>query len=353
VNLEASGAPLHSRSLDVGLAARADGRLDLRGEILDLRKRGCVPVAGALQGSGLVHHMRVRGVVDPAGRSLDEIEVDQPAVAFEPGPRTRGESCRDLAPRVARLAGAALDRGFARRVGAEIGGPRGCTHVFSLVQLAGASAAFARERAGALRRSLPAGARLFQRSLVFDGFELEGARLLVAMQMNDLHLAEPPEAPPPWERLAAQRTLLASVEIEVASLSIASIRAAQRERAQLTDAGGWRSLDAELEGLAGLALRSGVAPELLRRLGGEGAERPLLDALLQLAPAAQQCLAALEGLWQAAAREPDGGTGVGSFPDSCYMWRRGGALDALRGGREVVDPTRTQAEASRRSEAGS
>jgi hypothetical protein len=55
VKLDACGDPIHTRSLGVGLSWRADGRLDLRGQLLDLRKRGCVPVAGGLQGSGLIH----------------------------------------------------------------------------------------------------------------------------------------------------------------------------------------------------------------------------------------------------------------------------------------------------------
>jgi len=194
VKLDSSGDPIHTRTLGVALLWRADGRLDLRGQLLDLRKRGCVPVAGGLQGSGLIHHMRVHGVIDPATRRLDEIGSLQPTVAFEPGPRTRGESCRDPAARVAALAGG-----------------------------------------------------------------------------------------------------------------------------------------------RGLALRAGVATELLRRLSGDPGQQPLLAALLQMTPAAQQCLAALEGAWQVAARQaksdPAAGVGVGSFPDSCYMWRRGGALDALRGGR--------------------
>lgn len=38
------GHPLHSRSLSVPLTQPADGRLDVFGEIPDLRKRGFVPV---------------------------------------------------------------------------------------------------------------------------------------------------------------------------------------------------------------------------------------------------------------------------------------------------------------------
>ena len=63
------GHPLHSRLLSVTLAQRADGRLDVFGEILDLRKRGFVPVAGDLQASGIVHQMQLRGVVEPGERT--------------------------------------------------------------------------------------------------------------------------------------------------------------------------------------------------------------------------------------------------------------------------------------------
>jgi len=344
VKLDVGGDPIHTRTLGVALAWRGDGRLDLRGQLLDLRKRGCVPVVGGLQGSGLIHHMRVVGVVDPAARRLDELASEQPTVAFEPAPRTRGESCRDPAPRVAALAGTELDAGFARRVGAGIGGPRGCTHVLSLVQLAGGTIPWALdvelERAGALR-SRPAGSRLFQRGLVVDGFETGRLRLLVAIQQNDIHLAEAPPQGPPFERLAAERSVHLRAEIDCARMELVALRVAERVRAGVDQPGEWRTRDSVVAGLPGLLLRPGVATELLRRLAGDPSQRPLLDALLQLTPAAQQCLAGLEGAWQAAARQsrsdPASGVGVGSFPDSCYMWRRGGALDALRTGRAASD----------------
>jgi hypothetical protein len=64
VKLDTCGDPIHTRILGVGLLWRADGRLDLQGQLLDLRKRGCVPVAGGLQGSGLVHQVGVGSFPD-------------------------------------------------------------------------------------------------------------------------------------------------------------------------------------------------------------------------------------------------------------------------------------------------
>jgi hypothetical protein len=86
------GHPLHTRSLSVTLAERTDGRLDVLGEILDLRKRGFVPVAGDLQPSGIVHQMQLRGVVAPESARLESLSALQPAVAFEPSALTQGES---------------------------------------------------------------------------------------------------------------------------------------------------------------------------------------------------------------------------------------------------------------------
>src|SRR5262245_51940015 len=124
MHLDHRGHPLHSRALSVTLSQRADGRLDARAALLDLRKRGFVPVGGELQSSGIIHHMLLDAIVDPATARLEKISAAQPSVAFEPSPASKGESCRDLAWRVEALAGATLDDGFAKRAGIEIGGPR-------------------------------------------------------------------------------------------------------------------------------------------------------------------------------------------------------------------------------------
>ena len=333
MNLDTSGDPVHTRALGVTLAWREDGRLEARGQILDLRKRGFVPMVGDLRPSGLVHHMRVRAVIDPIARSLDEIEAEQPAVAFEIAPWTRGESCRDTIPGVRALAPAPLDAAFAKRVGAEIGGPRGCSHVLALVQLLGPTVGWALDRelelSGALRPQA-AGRRLFHRELVLDGFEVGPLRLLEAIQLGDLHLAPVAAPERPLERFAADRALRVRALVDCERSELESVRAGERWRTHPDAADVWRSHDAALVGFPGLALRAGVTAELLRRLGGVAGRRPLLEALLQLTPAIQQALAGLEALWQtervSAARE----TGVGSHVDACYMWRRGGALDLLR-----------------------
>ena len=333
MNLDVSGDPVHTRTLGLTLLWRADGRLDVRGQILDLRKRGFVPIVGDLRPTGVVHQMLIRAIVDPVARSLDAIEAEQPAVAFDLAAWTRGESCRDTIPGVRGLAPAPLDAAFPRRVGAEIGGARGCSHVLALVQLLGGTVAWALDRevelSGALRPQA-AGMRLFHRELVLDGFDVGPLRLLLAIQLGDLHLAPVASPPRPIDRFGADRAVRVRALVDCERSELTAVRAAERWRTRPDAPGEWRSHEAALAGMQGLALRAGVTAELLRRLGGEPTQRPLLEALLQLTPAVQQCLAGLEALWQteraSAAREG----GVGSHPDACYMWRRGGALDLLR-----------------------
>src|SRR5207249_1257021 len=108
MRLEAHGHPLHTRALSVVLTSRADRKLDVLGTVLDLRKRGFVPVAGDLQGAGIIHDMRLAGMIDPASATLETLAAEQRSVAFEPSAVTAGESCRDPIDRIAALAGAVV-----------------------------------------------------------------------------------------------------------------------------------------------------------------------------------------------------------------------------------------------------
>jgi len=72
--------------------------------------------------------------------------------------------------------------------------------------------------------------------------------------------------------------------------------------------------------------------ELLRRLDVVPPRPPVRDALLMLAPTLVQCLAALADRLLSLAGANRSLTGLGGLPDSCYMWRRDGALGRSRGG---------------------
>jgi len=329
MRLDVGGQPLHTRALAVTLLARADGRLDVRGELVDLRKRCFVPVGGDLQGPGVIHHMLLDGVVDPAGARLVEVRAEQPAVAFEPSALSAGESCRDPIDRIRAVAGAPLDGDFARAVGAAVGGPRGCSHILALGHLLGATAAWALGVAGPRLPAYRPGERVFRRDLVVDGYDTGPGRLALAAQLTDLHFAPAPPIAPPMDRFAGAYELRMLANLDFAGFALTGVTGAERRRGPSDPSPAWRSRDEALAPLAGLGLAAGVTAALLARYPAPD-DRPLLDALLALAPTLVQCMAALADSLPATTKGVDPRVGLGGLPDSCYMWRRDGALARAR-----------------------
>ena len=183
-----------------------------------------------------------------------------------------------------------------------------------------------RERhAGAER---PAGQRLFHRSLSVDGV-LGRDGLHLALQLADIHFA--PLAPSyrgdPLARLAGRLEIRAHAEIDLDAMVLRSLRAAERTSSRDSFSGPWRDHSQRLADLAGRSALGGMAAALFERLGKDRCDRPLLDALLNLAPTLIQCVPAVMERWQTqpGAARP-GMMGGGGMTDSCYMWRRGGAL---------------------------
>jgi hypothetical protein len=324
--------PLHSRALTIALAQRGDGALDAAGVLLDLRKRGFVPVGGDLGTPGIVHHMLLDAVVDPQGPTLTTIAARQPSVAFEASALTKGESCRDPGGRVAALAGARLDTSFARRLSNELGGPLGCSHLLTLAQLLGSSVAWALERGGARavdpRRRI--GERIFRRDITVDGQQIEAGQLEFAAQLTDLYFAPAPALAPPMDRFAAVHELRLWARVEMPAITVRELHVEERRRSrdELSDA--WVDRSERATAAIGLSLFRGVSAALLARFGEVPEDRPLLDTLLMLAPTFIQVCAALSDKWPAAAVGNESLVGMGGVTDSCYMWRRGGALDRAR-----------------------
>lgn len=334
MSLTAAGHPLHTRSLSVTLSHTTALQAAFAAYVLDLRKRGFAPVGGDLQGTGIIHHMRLDGTVDRAARRIERIAAQMPAVAFEASPATGGESCRDLMGRVDHLAGVSLGEGYTQALGAEVGGPRGCSHILTLAHLLAPSAGWGFTEDERLRGGVPdrrAGERIFRRDVTIDGYELEPGTLLLTAQLNDLHCAPAPALARPMERLAAQREVTVSATLAVPDLALQTIEAHQRRRSAADPVGaGWMSLADRVAPLVGLSLRPGVSSALLRQFATPGDDAPLRDALLMLAPALIQCFAALD-LWATRLADTSAVSEMGGFVDSCYMWRGDGALQRSRG----------------------
>jgi hypothetical protein len=332
VELAVRGRPLHSRSLEIEVAQAEAGRWQARGAILDLRRSSFVAVGGDLQPAGLVHHMRVAARLDPASRMIEEIRASQPSVAFEPSELSRGESCRDPAANLEALAGTQLDPEYPQRLNQAIGGPRGCSHVLTLARLVASTlqrALYLEAKTGGRARRL--GERIFHRCLSFDGLQPAPERLELAIQLADLHFAPAPAVARPMQRFAGEVEVRGRAEVELASLSLAGLELAERTRnLEDLERARWREHTRELAELVGQPLIGGMGRRLLALFGADPERAPLLDALLHLAPAFQQCLAIIsEHSVHEAVRDP---TLVvsGGISDSCYMWRREGALASVR-----------------------
>jgi hypothetical protein len=331
MDLDLRGHPLHTRAFTVALTQREDGRVDADGTILDLRKRGFVPVGGDLQSSGIVHHMRLATVIDPATRRMIDAVAEQPAVAFEASAATLGESCRDPIDAAQALAGATLGDGWPDRVGETLGGPRGCFHVFTLAHFLGQTAIWALDREHALfgGTTRPAGQRLFRRDLVIDGAQQPDGTLLLGVQLTDLHLSAAGGVVRSMERLGENFEARILVALRAPAFAIAEPQVAERRRDRATLDVPWRKRPDFAEHLRGVSMFRGATATLLARIGTAGPDRPLLDAALMLAPALIQVFAAVAD-WAGTADRERWMLGMGGRVDSCWMWRRDGALQRLR-----------------------
>jgi len=335
MSLHLRGEPMHTRALEARLARREDGRVEVAGSLLDLRTRGFLPLAGSMQGMGIIHHMELAWVVDPDSLVVERFEPRQPTVAFEATPETGGESCRQPMDAVRALAGVRLGDGFSRTLLESIGGAAGCSHILTLAFfLDGAvRAVLARDRETFPERWRPSapGGTIARRDLVFDAHEPADGRVEVAMRFGDLHwsCAPPTELAP--ARFWRHGELRAAIQADLWPGELHAIEGAERVRtAEAFVAIPWEDRSERLSSLVGLGLARGAAGEIQRRVGDEPAYIPWRDALLQLAPALVQCRAAHGDAWQEKVRTTPRHPGLTAIPDSCWMWRRGGALERIR-----------------------
>ena len=338
----ARGQPIHTRTLQVDVTSEDARHVRARAVILDLRKCGFVPTGGDLQTAGFIHQMGLDVVIERDGRVVTSLEPSQQVVAFEASPDSAGESCRDTPHRLKELVGVKVDEAFPRAIAGCYGGALGCTHLLTLAQLVGATLTRALELEAELAPDRPprlAGERIFKRTLIIDGLELDDGREMdVAVQLTDIQTAPRQEVTTPMDRFEFQHEVRVLAHIEMETVAITSIGAEERARTHaqmgLT---AWRPLDDEVAPLVGAPALIGLARKLLDRFGARPEARPLLDAMLNFAPGLIQCMAAMAhrivlGMSSDAGAKaaPAGLNGFGGMPNACYIWRAGGPLGKLR-----------------------
>ena len=329
MRLELDGEPIHTRAQSVRVALRPDGLLDAQGSLLDLRTRGFLPVGGSMQGMGIIHHMELGWLVDPAAGVVRRWTPAQPTVAFEATPESGGECCRDPIDRLASATDLPLGTTLPGALRDRIGGALGCSHLLTLGLFMDAAV-----RAGLARQAPPLVGPprpLFRRDLVCDAHERAPGGLVAGVRQHDLDWNERDAQALAPERFALHHELVARADVDLWSGTLVAITGAERCRtADAFATATWNTREGLLAPLAGTPLARGAAGEIMRRLGDGPDAVPWRDALVMLPPALVQCRAAHPDAWHEKVRATPRHPGLTALPDSCYMWRRGGALERIR-----------------------
>ena len=118
--------PIHRRSYDCEAFDEGDGRLRVRGHLVDHKQQGL----GLADGEPLVIHDMVIDliVVVPEFR-IEAVEAEMNVRPYQ--------QCSNILPDYQQLVGLSITRGFSRKVKDLFGGPGGCSHIGALLQAMG------------------------------------------------------------------------------------------------------------------------------------------------------------------------------------------------------------------------
>lgn len=321
--------PLHTRMISLRLTWGDGGCVAAQGRIFDLRKRGVVPLAGKLQGPGVVHDMAVQLHLDYPSLRIRSIVPTMSAFPFAPGPATRGEGCPDRLPDVEHLVGATLREGYGATLMDTVGGPRGCFHIFTLLRLIGPTIAAIVEREQARRPSsgavATAGNPLFARSVIIDGMKGEGISIVLRGMLFDLHYPPGADALPLEEELEASFEAAADLEVGVPSMEITMGGGRVRRSGSGIEAlGSWENV-AMVEELIGRAMMKGYTGRVQELFAGTTELLPLQHLLFMMGPTLMQCFPSLAEELELRPRRAEG---PHAAVNSCHMWRADGPLMA-------------------------
>jgi Protein of unknown function (DUF2889) len=326
--------PLHTRMISLRLNWGDSGRLVAHGRIFDLRKRGVVPLAGKLQGPGVVHDMAVEIQLDYSDLRIAAITPSMSAFPFAPSPATRGEGCPDRLPDVQHLIGKSLRDNYGSTLMETVGGPRGCFHIFTLLRLIGPTIAAVVEWEQTRRPPIPTiptpGSPLFARSVVVDGMKGEGISIVLRGMLFDLHYPPGADALPLEEEMEASVEAAADLVVGVPSMEITSGSGRVRRSGSGIEAlGSWEGV-ATVERLVGLSMMKGYTGRVQELFAATTDLGPLQHLLFMMAPTLMQCFPSLAEELELRPRRAEG---PHAAVNSCHMWRAEGPLVAAGIGR--------------------
>jgi hypothetical protein len=118
--------PIHVRNYHCEAFAEDDGRMRVRGRLVDDKRQGL----GLADGEPLtIHDMVVELYVTMPDFVIDEVDVEMNVRPYS--------ACRNILDDYQQLVGVSITRGYSRRVRELFGGPQGCSHVGALLQALG------------------------------------------------------------------------------------------------------------------------------------------------------------------------------------------------------------------------
>ncbi len=331
------GLPLHTRSLTVWVRPMASGRWLARGDVIDLRKNGFVPSSYDVQPAGVIHSMSIELDLDPASLRMEGIRVEQPFVAVERSEATRGECCRDPAPRLVELTGECLDDDFPAKLSAKFGGPRGCSHLLTLFQLMASAiphaAAIEHARVERDETRHAEGDRFFRRAVFVDGMRREDQRIDVSVAFSDS--VTRPWAPDAHSLTRVERfhEVRIAATVDRTRFSFDALEVLERIRdADSLESVEWNDRTGVFASFVGTPVLPGLAKRIFGSTEDDASLAAIRDALLMFAPGFIQVIAAQMDLtFEERARSRDPGTRpevarLGGNPGACFMWREGGPI---------------------------
>ena len=179
------------------------------------------------------------------------------------------------------------------------------------------------------------GRPFFRRSVFVDGHAPSRDQTEVAIQLADTHTRPLRPGDRVTERLALSHEVKTFAAIDRKRFLIDRLDVRERRRtAETVGSTDWHDHGTLLAPLLGVRLIPGLAARLFSLLGDRRDLRPLLDNLLQFAPGFIQIIAArMDEYYEERATGSDPGSqekpavaAIGGNKDSCYMWRRDGAV---------------------------
>ncbi|MGI9598072.1 MAG: DUF2889 domain-containing protein [Acidimicrobiales bacterium] len=117
---------IHQRSYDCEAFDEGDGRMRVRGRLVDNKPHGL----GLADGEPLViHDMMIDLIVSVPTFIIEAVESKMNVHPYR--------SCTDILPDYQQLVGLSITRGYSRKIRELFGGPGGCSHVGALLQALG------------------------------------------------------------------------------------------------------------------------------------------------------------------------------------------------------------------------